>query len=55
MGQFAKAYQGLNQENICIATKIAAYPWRLTRQSIVNTRKSSSQSMGRNADLVHTY
>ncbi len=55
LGQFAKAYQGLNQENICIATKIAAYPWRLTRQSIINAGKSSSQRIGRNADLVQMH
>ena len=30
LGQFATAYQGLNQGNICIATKIAAYPWGWT-------------------------
>ncbi|CDN17138.1 MAG: aldo/keto reductase [Richelia sp.] len=55
LGQFTKAYQGANQENICIATKLAAYPWRLTRQSIVNAGRASSQRLGRDVDLVQMH
>ncbi len=55
LGRFTKAYQGTNQENICIATKLAAYPWRLTRQSMVNAGKSSAQRLGRNIDLVQMH
>ncbi|MDJ0616760.1 MAG: aldo/keto reductase [Calothrix sp. MO_192.B10] len=55
LGRFTKAYQGVNQENICIATKLAAYPWRLTRQSMVNACKSSAQRLGRNVDLVQMH
>ena len=55
LGQFTKAYQGINQENICIATKLAAYPWRLTRQSMVSAGKASSQRLGRNVDLVQMH
>ena len=55
LGRFTKAYQGTNQENICIATKLAAYPWRLTRQSMVNASKSSAQRLGRNIDLVQMH
>jgi pyridoxine 4-dehydrogenase len=55
LGRFTQAYQGVNQENICIATKLAAYPWRLTRQSMVNAGKSSAQRLGRNVDLVQMH
>ena len=36
LGQFSQQYQGANKESICIATKLAAYPWRLTRQSMIS-------------------
>nr|MDJ0675359.1 aldo/keto reductase [Calothrix sp. MO_167.B42] len=45
----------VNQENICIATKLAAYPWRLTRTSMVNAGQSSAQRLGRNIDLVQMH
>lgn len=41
LGRFSQAYCndfGANKENICIATKLAAYPWRLTRQSMSTLR-----------------
>lgn len=55
LGQFSRAYQGANQENICIATKLAAYPWRLTRNSMVSAAKSSAQRLGKNVDLVQMH
>jgi pyridoxine 4-dehydrogenase len=55
LGRFSQEYQGIGQENICIATKLAAYPWRWTRQSMVNACKSSSQRLGRNVDLVQMH
>lgn len=55
LGQFSKDYSGSNQNNICIATKLAAYPWRLTRQSMVRACKSSAQRLGRNVDLVQMH
>lgn len=55
LGRFTKAYQGVNQENISIATKLAAYPWRLTSKSMVNAGKSSAQRLGRNIDLVQMH
>ncbi|PSB65024.1 aldo/keto reductase, partial [Chroococcidiopsis cubana CCALA 043] len=42
LGRFAREYQGTGKENICIATKLAAYPWRLTRQSMVKAGKALS-------------
>ncbi|MEO1184905.1 MAG: aldo/keto reductase, partial [Cyanobacteria bacterium J06636_27] len=29
LGRFTKEYDGVNKDDICIATKLAAYPWRL--------------------------
>ncbi|HAC64128.1 MAG TPA: aldo/keto reductase [Cyanothece sp. UBA12306] len=55
LGQFLKEYQGLNQKNICIATKLAPYPWRLTRSSMLNAGKASAQRVGRNIDLVQMH
>ncbi len=55
LGQFSREYQGANKENICIATKLAAYPWRLTRKSMVTAGKSSAQRLGKNVDLVQMH
>lgn len=55
LGRFSKAYTGLGQEDICIATKLAAYPWRLTRQSMVSACKASAKRLGRNVDLVQMH
>jgi pyridoxine 4-dehydrogenase len=46
LGQFSAAYQGQNKENICLATKLAPYPWRLTRQSMVSAAQASAQRLG---------
>lgn len=55
LGKFSQEYSGVNQENICIATKLAAYTWRLTRQSMVNAGKASAKRLGRNVDLVQMH
>jgi pyridoxine 4-dehydrogenase len=55
LGKFSQEYQGVNQDNICIATKLAAYPWRWTRKSMVKACQSSSQRLGRNVDLVQMH
>ena len=55
LGRFQKKYAGVNKDNICIATKLAAYPWRLTRGSMVSAGKSSAQRLGRNIDLVQLH
>jgi pyridoxine 4-dehydrogenase len=54
LGQFSRAYAG-NQEKICLATKLAAYPWRLTRQQMVAAGKASVQRFGRPIDLVQMH
>lgn len=55
LGRFSQEYQGLNRENICIATKLAAYPWRWTRQSMFKACQSSAKRLGRNVDLVQMH
>jgi len=55
LGRFTQQYAGTNQANICIATKLAAYPWRLTRQQMVNACKASASRLGRNVDLVQMH
>ncbi|MEH1859592.1 MAG: aldo/keto reductase [Nostoc sp.] len=55
LGRFNQEYVGSGKENICIATKLAAYPWRWTRQSMVRACQSSAQRLGRNVDLVQMH
>lgn len=55
LGQFCRDYHGYNQENICIATKLAAYPWRLTRRSMISACQASAKRLGRNVDLVQIH
>ncbi|MEA5510791.1 aldo/keto reductase [Crocosphaera sp. UHCC 0190] len=55
LGKFAQAYQGPNQDKICLATKLAAYPWRWTRQAMVKAGKASAKRLGRNIDLVQMH
>lgn len=58
LGQFAQTYTQTPQANadrICIATKLAAYPWRLTCGSMVNAAQASAKRLGRNIDLVQMH
>lgn len=55
LGRFSREYQGLGKDNICIATKLAAYPWRWTRQAMVSACKASAQRLGKNVDLVQMH
>ncbi|NMF85672.1 aldo/keto reductase [Nodosilinea sp. P-1105] len=55
LGQFANRYQGPNQERLCIATKLAAYPWRLTAGSVVKAGEASARRLGRPVDLVQMH
>ena len=55
LGQFASAYQGPNQAQICLATKLAAYPWRITRGSVVKAGSASAQRLGRPIDLAQMH
>ena len=55
LGQFASAYQGPNQDQLCLATKLAAYPWRITRLSVVKAGMASAQRLGRPIDLAQMH
>lgn len=55
LGKFTREYQGINREQICLATKLAPYPWRLTRQSMVDAGLASAKRLGRNIDLVQMH
>ncbi|MDB9344473.1 aldo/keto reductase [Nodularia spumigena CS-586/05] len=55
LGRFTQEYQGVNQDKICIATKLAAYPWRWTRQAMVKACQASAQRLGKNVDLVQMH
>ena len=46
LGQFTANYSGPNKDQICLATKLAPYPWRLTRQSMITAGKASAQRLG---------
>ncbi len=55
LGRFSREYLDSSKEDICIATKLAAYPWRLTRQSMVSACQSSAKRLGRNVDLAQMH
>ena len=55
LGKFTSEYRGANQENICLATKLAPYPWRLTRKAMFKAGQASAQRFGRNIDLVQMH
>lgn len=55
LGRFAQEYSGQNQDKICIATKLAAYPWRLTRGSMVAAGNASAARLGKKIDLVQMH
>jgi pyridoxine 4-dehydrogenase len=55
LGQFAQAYTGPHQEKLCLATKLAAYPWRLTAGTVVRAGAASAQRLGRPIDLVQMH
>lgn len=54
LGRFSAAYQGENKEKICLATKLAPYPWRLSKQSMILAGRASAQRLGR-LDLVQMH
>ncbi len=54
LGQFSQKYNGENTNELCLATKLAPYPWRLTSHSMVQAGKASIGRMGR-IDLVQLH
>ncbi|TVQ57676.1 MAG: aldo/keto reductase [Spirulina sp. DLM2.Bin59] len=55
LGRFARQYPGPNREKICIATKLAPYPWRLTAAAMVKAAAASAERLGRPIDLVQLH
>ncbi len=55
LGQFSRKCLAPNRDSICLATKLAPYPWRLTRQSMGSACKASAKRLGRNVDLVQMH
>lgn len=55
LGRFAQDYRGKNRDRLVIATKLAAYPWRLNRQAMVRAGEASAQRLGRSIDLVQMH
>ncbi len=54
LGEFSQAYQGPYQNQICLATKLAPYPWRLSKGSIQSAFRASAARLGR-VDLVQLH
>ncbi|MBW4484747.1 MAG: aldo/keto reductase [Tildeniella torsiva UHER 1998/13D] len=55
LGQFAQSYTGQNRDSLCLATKLAAYPWRLTARSVVKAGTASVERLGRPIDLAQMH
>ena len=61
LGQFAREYYAKNASNpdadrnrLCLATKLAPFPWRLTRGAMVTAGKASIERLGA-IDLVQLH
>ena len=54
LGQFSAAYEGANKENICLATKLAPYPWRLSENAMIKAGQASAERLG-HLDLVQMH
>ncbi|MDJ1177640.1 aldo/keto reductase [Roseofilum sp. BLCC_M91] len=55
LGQFAQGCIAANIDSLCLATKLAPYPWRLTRNSMVKAAEASAQRFQRPIDLVQMH
>ncbi|MFP4008140.1 MAG: aldo/keto reductase [Spirulinaceae cyanobacterium] len=55
LGQFTHEYEGANQDQICLATKLAPYPWRWTRNDMINAANASAKRLGQNINLVQMH
>ena len=55
LGQFASLYQGPNQDRICLATKLAVYPWRWTAGSVEKAARASAERLRRPIDLAQMH
>ncbi|MDJ1173127.1 aldo/keto reductase [Roseofilum capinflatum] len=55
LGQFAQGCMAANIDSLCLATKLAPYPWRLTQNSMVKAAEASAQRFQRPIDLVQMH
>lgn len=55
LGKFAQECSLVPQDQLCLATKLAPYPWRLTRKSMRLAAEASAKRLGRNIDLVQMH
>jgi pyridoxine 4-dehydrogenase len=55
LGRFYRHYPGPHPEQICIATKLAAYPWRVTRGAMISACQASARRLGKPVDLVQMH
>ncbi|MGB0564868.1 MAG: aldo/keto reductase [Spirulinaceae cyanobacterium] len=55
LGQFSAAYAGANADRICLATKLAPYPWRWGSGAMVGAAEASATRFGRPIDLVQMH
>ncbi len=55
LGRFAVEYDGANADRICLATKLAAYPWRWGRDAMVTAGRASADRLGHHLDLVQMH
>lgn len=51
LGNFAQQ----SSADVCLATKLAPYPWRLTRQSMLKAASASANRLGGKIDLVQMH
>jgi pyridoxine 4-dehydrogenase len=52
LGKFAQQFP---HPNLCLATKLAPYPWRLTRGSIKDAANASARRLGGKIDLLQMH
>lgn len=55
LGQFDQTYEGTNADRVCLATKLAPYPWRWTKGSMMKAAAASATRFQRPIDLVQMH
>jgi pyridoxine 4-dehydrogenase len=55
LGKFAQECSLVPPDQLCLATKLAPYPWRWTRKSMRLAAEASATRLGRNIDLVQMH
>lgn len=53
LGQFAA--RSSDRDRLCLATKLAPYPWRWTRRSLAQAAQASAQRLGGRIDLAQLH